>query len=267
MANAQARLEGFTVKNGYARNGKRGGGVCIENQGGVVVACRLTGNHAPGSGISGGGLAILSDLGRAERCLIDANDASGNGTGHGGGVYMTKGILSNCLVISNTASASGGVYAAGGTVVNCTIVGNRQTLASSTAADAAVGGISTESSATVVNCVVAGNTALVAPTEGNHFAPETGGVSASFSHCGVAAPAAAPGTGGISAEDCGFANAADGDWRLRRNSDFYKKGVVQNWMLSATDFAGGPRVTKAGLVDLGCFETPYVPSATIILLF
>ena len=63
------------------------------------------------------------------------------------------------------------------------------------------------------------------------------------------------------------ANAANGDWRLRRNSDFYKKGVVQNWMLSATDFAGGPRVTKAGLVDLGCFETPYVPSATIILLF
>ena len=175
-----------------------------------------------------------------------------------------KGTMRDCLVISNTATGRvGGIYAGTqASILNCTMVLNKQTSSSSSDPAAPFAGIYAESGATVVNCLAAGNTA--AKTSSATGAPEAGGAEAAFSHCGVTAPATAPGANGISVEDGGFADAPNGNWRLLRNSPFYKKGLWQEWMTGAVDYDGLPRVTKAGRVDLGCFETLYVSPATVL---
>ena len=261
LAHPNALLEGFTITKGYARGERAGGGVFIDTLGGTVRNCRITGNKAVGTNCTGGGIACNSSGGLFERCLIDANEAPGNQTGYGGGAVLRKGKMRDCLVVSNQSWGVAGIFAgSSATIVNCTVVLNEQISSTSSTTTAPFGGIYAESGASVVNCIAAGNTA--AKTSSTAGAPEAGGAAAAFSHCGVAAPATAPGTAGISAEDCRFADAANGDWRLLRTSSFYKKGQWQAWMEGAVDYAGLPRVTRAGRVDIGCFETPYVSPAT-----
>ena len=61
------------------------------------------------------------------------------------------------------------------------------------------------------------------------------------------------------------------DFRLSSVSSLRNAGLYDaSWMDDATDLAGSPRVDHykcgVGLVDIGAFETPYVPDATILLL-
>ena len=61
------------------------------------------------------------------------------------------------------------------------------------------------------------------------------------------------------------------DFRLSSVSSLRNAGLYDaSWMDDATDLAGNPRVDHyrggRGLVDIGAFEAPYIPSATVILL-
>ncbi len=85
-------------------------------------------------------------------------------------------------------------------------------------------------------------------------------------HCGVWRFSILAAILAATSADCRFADAENGDWRLRRDSPFYKKGLWQARMEGAADYAGVPRVTKAGRVDIGCFETPYHSPATQVIV-
>ncbi len=77
--------------------------------------------------------------------------------------------------------------------------------------------------------------------------------------------------GNVFGTDARFKNPAAGDFTPRRVSPLHNAGLYDpSWMDDATDLAGNPRVDHykgtRGLVDIGCYEAPYVPSATILLL-
>ena len=114
------------------RGGTHGGGAYAYAKS-LLFGCTITNNIAGnGGGCSGG---ILSD------CLIVGNTA----TGMGGGTYNAV-ALTHCTVTNNvTGTYGGGCY--GGTLSFCEILGN-----------AAMNGGGT-SSATLTDCTVAGNTA------------------------------------------------------------------------------------------------------------
>jgi hypothetical protein len=126
---ANAVLSGFTLANGYAREG---GGVWSEPSG-VVTNCVLCGNWADwgGGGVSGGTLynCTLSSNSAGDHgggasgstlytCMLTGNSAQYNG---GGAAQST---LYDCVVNSNAASWGGGGGIWGGTLYNCTLVGN-----------------------------------------------------------------------------------------------------------------------------------------------
>ncbi len=89
-----ARLQGFSVSNGYTRT-----------TGDTIFDC------------SGGGI-LMADNALVERCII-CNCGS---MGYGGGVCAQGGSLENCLIIHNSGNYVGGVYS--GRLVNCTITVN-----------------------------------------------------------------------------------------------------------------------------------------------
>ncbi len=106
------------------------GAVVIEANGGLIEDCRVTGNifteknignHSRGIGIS-----VKSAQGRINRCIIDSNKGRTSVYGNmGGGVYLTKGIIENSLIFSNTNMLGGGIAVDGDVVIrNCTVFGN-----------------------------------------------------------------------------------------------------------------------------------------------
>jgi len=97
-----------TTLDGGGGTGKR----CIEvaaNLTNVTVIDGFTITNGNGVGVqlnaSGGGVLIRGNL-KLQNCIVTGNTTSGNG----GGVNSTGGIVSNCWIYSNSASAGGGMY-------------------------------------------------------------------------------------------------------------------------------------------------------------
>ncbi len=87
-----ARLEGFTLTNGWAQNG---GGVWCSSSNAYVTNCVIVGNSAAGGeggGVWGG--------------TIDRSTLSSNSAGSGGGAVSAT--LNNCVLTGNSATSSGG---------------------------------------------------------------------------------------------------------------------------------------------------------------
>lgn len=217
-------LVGFTLQNGYITGGSDGGGV----YGGYIANCILMYNQA-GSNYDGwGGGACRSIM---TNCVLISNTAS-----YGGGAADSS-ILENCLLTENTANHSGG-GAYGGTLNNCTIVGN-------TASNE--GGGTYEG--TLKNCVIWGNTAA----KSNNYA-------LSILTYSCTTPLAA-GDGNI-ASDPFFVNAAAGNYRLQSNSPCINAG--DNAQVSTEfDLDGNARI-QGERVDLGAYETSIaLPDVTL----
>ena len=52
-----------------------------------------------------------------------------------------------------------------------------------------------------------------------------------------------------------FENAASGDWRLRNGSPGIDAGTNEDWMATATDLNGRPRIDRfSRRVDMGAYE-------------
>ena len=123
-------LSGFTLTNGYtmgaaSHNDSCGGGVWLN--GGVVSNCVIAGNtanyHGGGAEVRGGSLLT--------HCTLIGNAVLGGGTGGGGGAQFSYGgtaggVISNCMILNNTAiNFGGGVgFYNGGTMNNCTLSNN-----------------------------------------------------------------------------------------------------------------------------------------------
>lgn len=121
--------------------GSGGGGVYLQN-GGTVTHCRVAGNV---SGDGGGGVHLYSTNDRnaslISHCIISGNS--------GCGAYIYRGVIRNCLLVTNRAAFGGGLNLSYADAENCTVYGN----------DAANGGgIYMASVSTARNCIVWGNT-------------------------------------------------------------------------------------------------------------
>ncbi len=98
-----------------------GGGIGIFQASPTIRDCSITGNTG---GSVGGGMYLQSAYGATiERCSFISNSAN-----FGGGVRVTSVVLTDCLIVLNTAlpgGHGGGVLASGGGLLNCTVAYNQ----------------------------------------------------------------------------------------------------------------------------------------------
>lgn len=112
-----ARLEAVTLTNGYGT--LVGPGAIIDQ--GIMRNCIIRNCVIPGN--SSG--AIYMTGGLMDDCLIITNRVNLNG----GGIYMTGGLVLNSRIAWNKAGGNagyggGGIYMTGGNVRNCLVIGN-----------------------------------------------------------------------------------------------------------------------------------------------
>ena len=244
LSHADAEVVGFTIRRGRAG---QGGGVYFSG-GGLVSDCILRENEATGY-TDAGGAAFLNNGGTLDRCLIENNWAKGEG----GGVQIdVDGVVKNCLIRGNVSTAywagGGGIYMEdGGAAYNCTVVDNE------TSEDG--GGICIDSwgsGGIARNCIVWNNTA-----SGN--GDNAYGHSSRFEYCCIEGYTA-DGTGNTTNAPA-FVDLEAGDYRLLPSSPCIDTGTNMDWMASATDLEGNPRI-NFGLVDMGTYEFS-IPGYTV----
>ena len=111
---------------------------------------------------SGGGGHVWMSAGLVANCIIKNGRASGQkGTAHGGNVYMTGGRIERCLVTGGMANWGGynneslgmGLYATGGTIDSCFFKDNKDDTSDDGHSD---GSVCLNGAVTMVNCTVTG---------------------------------------------------------------------------------------------------------------
>ena len=274
MNNAQAVLNGFSLKNGY-----RG----VELYNGLVTNCWIVNNT--GDGWGGG---VWMSGGRVARCVITNNAVIGSGPAWtcGGGAYLLGGSMHDCLVAYNTCNGAGGgndsgVLGAGaglalrnGWIRNCLIANNR-----STHPTAGQGAGVYQRDAVVESCTIASNVspsgcagAGVMKTSGamtNTIVWQNMAGAAADNLSGVAnvfysdAPELTGGVNGNLAVDPRFRNVAGGDFRLAPGSPCANAARILPWMIGGRDLDGRNRIIAGG-GDMGCYES--VASGTLCII-
>lgn len=173
-------VEGLTVANGLAPDGRGGGGMLFLNGSSPLVRdCAIINNGAHYiSGFSnahGGGIAVYESSPTFLRCEIGENVVVAQlweGDPCGGGIYVEYGdpIFSCCRIHDNVSTGydggrSGGIHVRGGSpmLLNC-VIENNKALAGAHLWHIGIGGgitIDGESYARIVNCTVVDNRAIL----------------------------------------------------------------------------------------------------------
>ena len=183
---------------------------------------------------SGGGVFIQYN-GSVWNCVIQSNTATA--TGWGGGLAVDSGGNAyNCLIQGNTAFCGGGVacFYDGGVIHNCTIVDNH--------ASSSAGGVRLHHGGNLYNSVIYFN---AAPTNQN---VETFDVGSSFFCCDTTPMPVPSGPGNIT-DDPAFVQG----YRVATGSPCVDSGINEGWMVGATDLDGNARIAN-GTVDMGAYE-------------
>jgi parallel beta-helix repeat protein len=140
VEDANCILEGFAITNGSEI---AGGGIDGRGSSATIRNCVISGNSA--NCHIGGGMYKCN--GMVSNCIITTNTAPGVG----GGLGSCHAMISNCTIISNTAgTAGGGLGYCSGTITNCIITDNRSGW---------YGGGLAEFNGTITNCTISGNSA------------------------------------------------------------------------------------------------------------
>lgn len=197
--------------------------------------------------------------------------------GGAAGIAAIRGAVINCLVTGNFSAGVNGGACSGyqawqiAGVTNCTIVANIAAQPASMNAGLCIGGATID----VVNTIVWGN--LAGDKESNigfddfsdnYWGNLADGLERSSVTSSFATPEVMsfwPARGNLSAPDPGFADFADGDLVPATGSACHDAGLAAPWMETATDLAGRARIDR-NRVDIGCFESPWYPPATILML-
>lgn len=261
------------VENGVGVNSGSAGfrGCNIYLSGGIVEDSVIRGGHGKRKQF---GANVAMSGGCVRRCHIlngiaasQANLTSGGYESIGGGVYMTGGVLENCLVASNVVgrfSYTAGIYLDGaGTVVNCTVVGGTVTSTEQSGSFANVGvGIHiANSKGRVINTVVYDNGGTAQTEFG------TGANLACYDYCAssVANESAAHWTTITAADFSNYAawtgaNDVEGLRPNRREGENRLINAGTKWdeylelgATSTTDLCGGARLLGRR-IDIGCLE-------------
>ncbi len=140
--NATCVLSGFTITNGYAR---QGGGICGNGTLATIHKNNITTNTAHYSiDIAlGGGLYGCTGA-------IQNNTISGNLATHGGGLADCEGTIRNNSISGNLATYGGGLYNCGGVIQNNSISDNSASI---------YGGGLNYCNTTILNNTITGNSA------------------------------------------------------------------------------------------------------------
>ena len=269
MTDAGSVLSGVTLRNASPR--------AVLAQAGVVSNCVFVGCKGTTAlpEYSGGGALYLSGGVKVLGCLFTNNvfSLSGGSVRHGAALFAEgKGYeINSCRFVGNrlgteTATQSGkcgtAAYLAGsGVVRNCLFA--RQTSGADTTT---VGTLYLAGSGTieVSNCTFAENATPEAQTCAGLVS--VAGVNAAISNCLFAANYNADGTSNISVgakttvTTCRFVDdVADfkrpnrGNYHLKGCSPALNAGTDAEWMKTATDLEGNPRIRQRA-VDIGCYE-------------
>lgn len=238
LDHADAFVSGFTITGGSP--GGKGGGVFFDYNGGTLTESIVTGNTSMDHDSQGGGIYMRSDAAHVDRCVIANNKGERPGTANGGGIWMSKGLVENCLVTNNSCNWNGGgIYLEGGKAYNCTVYANAANKKQG-------GGIYASGNSVVVNCAAYGNTAL---NDTSACAPDAAGTAICFTFC--AFPKSLNDMTAI--PDAGFVDAENGDFRLTAASDLRDAGSVLS-DLGTKDLDGNDRQSLGSNPDIGCYE-------------
>ena len=163
MSHADNRIEKIAI-SGFKVNGSsaellNGCGLWMSD--GVFADGEVVGCYGNGTGVKGGGICMSGGI--VTNCVIAGNSlANGSGARMGGGIYMTNGTVEDCDIYGNTTGSANnndqgeGVNIAGGTLRNCRVHDNYGCLAQVCSAGVYVTG----KNALVENCVISGNRPL-----------------------------------------------------------------------------------------------------------
>jgi hypothetical protein len=153
--------------------------------------------------------------------------------------------MENCLIVGNVASNAShktdGILFAKTDLINCTVVGNKCLFAD---------GANVMNGGSFANCVVYGN------EFGSTLLSQSGTTA---SHTSFEYPL--QGEGNIILSTSPFADAANGDYRLRADSSCIDAGA-SGYATCASDIAGNPRI-KGRSIDMGCYEFQTVRTETM----
>jgi hypothetical protein len=246
--------------------------------GGTVQNCIVRNNQGAGEGGAGGGVYMVG--GTLSNCIVQANTVSGRAAG--AGIFANNSQIVNCQVIgninnsdmNNTTIAGCGIYAQGSTLIrNCLIASNVQSIAAWNGVNA--GGVY---GGRIENCTIVGNSAphtaggvygsvvtnsiVWNNTTVSGVGTNYGGTCTFGYSCTAPLPA---GTGNIMSDPL-FVNAAGGDYRLASKppaSPCNDKGMNLGWMTGAVDLGGNLRI-QHDIVDMGAYESVFIPAGTVI---
>lgn len=156
---AGAVLENVTVQGrSLTCRSVTGKGVFLSN--GTLRNCRVTG-FSSGQYWSSGAVAVSGANALVENCVIDGNTTvRGNDQlEKGGGVYLTAGIVSGCVITNNTSNSGGGVYMTGGTLENSLVAHNKLQYMDRNNTTMGTGGGVWNSNGTIAGCTIVFNSA------------------------------------------------------------------------------------------------------------
>jgi len=233
--------------NGYASTVISGNGshrcFSLSHSNALVRGFTLT------DGASSSGGAVSISAGVVQDCLLKGNRATA-----GGAAYLSgRGTLRNCVIVSNrVASGSsqvkgGGIYmSSGGIVTSCTVVDN-ETI-KGFYSDAGGGIYCNADGMLILNSIIYRNISQYGANI--HHGPATAMPAGAISHCRI-------GSNPL------FVDIDAGDYRLQIASACVDIGLDAEWMSAEVDFGGTPRVLGQS-VDIGAYE--YVPVSRQLII-
>lgn len=239
LCNKDVRLSGVTLTGAVGGTSRRGSALYMTA--GVVSNCVITGNMLASGNLHGGGVELNGANALITHSVISNNKITGGSGCCGMGVYMQNGTLDNCLVVTNTATATnksgfsgGGIYMKGGKVINCTVAANSCGKGP---------GVYADGGGTIVNTIIFGNTMLGSGDV------NWGGTTSGFINC---CTLNAVGSGCVPVSDAPYQE----DYTLAMGSPCIDSGD-SSYVTAAGDFFGEERIL-GDRVDIGASE--YRPS-------